>query len=188
MSSSREKKKAPRVSNVKLSCSIDLLDGSAITLNKDVDKKRFSNFTVVRKKYVYIIFKRRKISEGYHVNITKVPSTAQIQASIDELSNIITNKFVVKSYKIENLTCSFDVGFNIPLMDVFDRVEKKSYVKKARFNPERFPGMFVTFESSTVLLFSSGKMVIIGANTFDSVDHSLKLIMSCLNEYKPVQI
>ena len=176
------------ISNIKLSCKIDLLDETTISLNKEADTRSHGNFTVVKKRYVYIIFKKRKNKQSYHVNITKVPSSAEIMSSIDQLSRIITNNFIVKSYNIENMTCSFDAGFNIPVIKVFDQLEKKSFVKKARFNPERFPGIFVTFEFNTILLFSSGKMVIIGANDMQSVEDSLDKILHFLKPYKALQI
>ena len=180
----QEKGELLTVSNVKLSCAIELLDGESIILNKEVNKKCYSNFTVVRKKYVYIIFKRRNKANVFHVNITKVPSIEQVKTSIEELNSIITNNFIVRSHKIENLTCSYDAGFNIPLIDAFDQIKQKSYVKKVRFNPERFPGMFVSFDSITLILFSSGKMVIIGAKNTENTLHCLKLIMTFLNQYK----
>lgn len=176
------------VSNIKLSCTINLLDEKTISLNKEVEKSFHGNFTVVRKKYIYTIFKRRENRDDYHVNITKVPSTSQIETSIEELSNIITNSFIVQSYKIDNMTCSFDAGCHIPLMGVFDDLKKESFVKRIRFNPERFPGMFVTFESNTILLFSSGKMVIIGAKNIHSVEDNVGKILHFLNHYKAAQV
>ena len=56
-----------------------------------------------------------------------------------------------------------------------------------RFNPERFPGMFVSLEASTILIFSTGRMIIIGAKTEDSAEHSLDLIMDFLKQYKSEQ-
>ena len=160
-----------------------------MTLHKEVNAKQFSNFTVVRHKYVYVIFRKKKNKKrrqhSYHVNITKVPSTAQIESAIVELSNVIASDFVVKSCRVENLTCSSDIGFAVPLLDAFDQLKEKSFVRKLRFNPERFPGMFVTLESNTVLLFSSGKIVIIGANNQDSVKLSIGLIKSVLDCFKP---
>ena len=46
-----------------------------------------------------------------------------------------------------------------------------------RFNPEQFPGMFVPLEANTILIFSTGRMIIIGAKTEDSAERSLDLIM-----------
>ncbi len=172
------------MTNIKLSCTIILADEGPLSLNKDVSQKVFSNFTVVRKQYVYTIFKTRGNNKSYHVNITKVPSRADIKISLSLLTDIISNRFSVQTWEINNLTCSFRAGFEIPLPDVFDKLRKESYVKKVRFNPERFPGMFVTFEANTVLIFSTGKMVIIGAKSEDAVKHSLDFIIDFLKQYK----
>ena len=180
----------PTVSNVKLSCSIDLLEGDRIVLNKDLKNTSHSNFTVVKKTYVYTIFKSRRNPKSYHVNITKIPCTEEIGPSIEELNSVITNDFVVTSYKVENLTYSLDVGYALPLMDIFELIKRESVdiVRKIRFNPERFPGMFVTLESGTVLVFSSGKMVIIGVNTAEKMRHGLNSILTLVQRYKPMQI
>ena len=184
-----DKKHELTVSNVKLSCTISLADGAPLALNKEVDVRHCRNFTVVRRKHVYIIFKKQGDDKSYHVNITKIPSAAQIQSSIDDLDGIIINSFAVTTWKVENLTCSLDAGFNIPLMHIFEPLQRKSFVKRLRFNPERFPGMFVTFESNTFLLFSSGKMVIIGADNEEGIRHNFRLLMPFLkDQYKEVQI
>ena len=44
--------------------------------------------------------------------------------------------------------------------------------------------MFVTFEANTVLIFSTGKMVIIGAKTEDAAEHSLGLVIDILKQYR----
>ena len=53
-----------------------------------------------------------------------------------------------------------------------------------RFNPERFPGMCVSLEANTILIFSTGRMIIIGAKTEDSAERSLDWIMDFLKQYK----
>ena len=85
---------------------------------------------------------------------------------------------------MENLTCSLNVGFKIPLMDVFEQITKEPFVKRVRLNPERFPGMFITLDFCTFLLFSSGKMIIIGASTIDNIQRGIQIIMTMLNPYK----
>ena len=44
--------------------------------------------------------------------------------------------------------------------------------------------MCVTFEANTVLIFSTGKMVIIGAKTEDAAKHSLGLVIIFLKQYR----
>ena len=57
------------MTNIKFSCTIILIDEGPLSLNKDVPRKVFSNFTVVRKQYVYTIFKTGKNDKSYHVNL-----------------------------------------------------------------------------------------------------------------------
>ena len=97
-----DNKRLVTVSNIKFSCTIILSDGGPLSLNKDVERKVFSNFTVVRKQYVYTIFKTRKNDKSYHVNITKVPSLADVEISLSLLTDIISNRFYVKTWEINN--------------------------------------------------------------------------------------
>ena len=76
-----DNKRLVTVTNIKFSCTIILIDGGPLSLNKDVARKVFSNFTVVRKQYIYTIFKTPK-NDKYHINITKVPSRADVEISL----------------------------------------------------------------------------------------------------------
>ena len=137
----------------------------------------------MRKKYIYTIFKTGNNDKTYHLNITKVPSREDIEISLSKLADIISNRFYMKKWKINNLTCSFHADFEIPLLDVFEKLQKKSFVKNA-INLERFPSMFVSLEANTILIFSTGRMIIIGAKTEDSAKRSLDLIMDFFKQYK----
>ena len=165
------------ISNIKISCIIAIKDTKLLLLNSD-DKgvKHFGNFAVVRRNnFVYSIFKKREKSAGeknnntvlYHINITKIPSSDQIASSIDNLKNIIENEYFVVAKQINNLTCTYDTGLSsISLLGLIEKVkEKVPSVKRVRFSPERFPGMFISFPNNTLLIFSSGKMVVIGGKS-----------------------
>ena len=52
---------------------------------------------VVRKKYVYTIFKTRNNDKTFHVNITKVPLREDIEISLSKLVDIISNCFYEKT-------------------------------------------------------------------------------------------
>ena len=103
----------------------------------------------------------------YHINITKIPSTDQIASSIDCLKNVIRNEYHVVAKEINNLTCSYDSKISpVPLLDLIKKVKKKiPSMKRVRFNPERFSGMFISFPNNTLLIFSSGKMIVIGGKS-----------------------
>ena len=162
---------------MKISCKINLSDQAPITLNKEVERRYYSNFIVIKSKYVYTVFKKKGKDPLYHVNITKIPSEKDVQLSMDHLCKIISNRFSILNYKIENITCSYDIGFNVPLIRIFDKLKAASFTAKVRFNPERFPGMFVNTGDNTVLLFSSGKMVVIGASKIENVKKSIQSIL-----------
>ena len=190
------------ISNIKISCIIAIKDANILILNSDEkDVKHFGNFVVVRRNnFVYSIFKKKEKSareknEGkngsntvlYHINITKIPSTNQIASSIDSLKNVIRNEYVVVAKEINNLTCSYDSGMSpVPLLDLMKKVKKKiPSVKRVRFNPERFPGMFISFPSNTLLIFSSGKMVVIGGRSKQVNLQTIDEMINFLNARRP---
>ena len=45
------------------------------------------------------------------------------------------------------------------------RKEWEKRMREKMFNPERFPGMFISFPNNTLLIFSSRKMVVIGGGS-----------------------
>lgn len=171
------------ISNIKISCQIQLTEHACLTLNNEVKCKQFNNFVVIKSKYVYTIFKRKKNSQSYHVNITKIPSEKFIQSSMDELHKILQSPFLIKSYKKENITCTYDVGKKMPLILIYEKLREEKFVEKVKFNPERFPGMFIFTPNNTILLFSSGKMVIIGANKIKSVVDSIQSLLLFVDTY-----
>ena len=187
------------ISNIKISCVIAIKNANLLLLNSD-DKnvKYFGNFIVVRRNnFVYSIFKKRKQLAGeknkekkggntvlYHINITKIPSPEQIASSVDNLKNVIRNKYLVMTKIINNVTCTYDTKLSsIPLLDLIEELKEKiPSVKRVRFNPERFPGMFISFPDNTLLIFSSGKMVVIGGKSERVNLHSISKMVNFLND------
>ena len=192
------------ISNIKIGCIIAIKDANLLLLNShEKDVKHFGNFVVVkRENFVYSIFKKKKKeksagekNEGkndsnavlYHINITKIPSTNQIASSIDSLKNFIRNEYLVVAKEINNLTCSYDSGISlVPLLDLMKKVKKKiPFVKWVRFNPERFPGMFILFPNNTLLIFSSGKMVVISRRSEWINLQTIDEMVNFLNAQRP---
>ncbi len=193
------------ISNIKISCIIAIKDANLLLLNSDdKDIKYFGNFVVVRRNnFVYSIFKKKEKIGGrkkneeqkgsssnvvlYHVNITKIPSTDQIASSIDCLKNVIRSEYHVVAKKINNLTCSYDSKISpVPLLDLMKIVKKAiPSVKRVKFNPERFPGMFISFPSNTLLIFSSGKMIVIGGKNERVNLQTIEEMVNFLNVQRP---
>ena len=174
-----------KVSNIKISCSLHLDKNEPFFLNKDVKCTNYSNFTLVRNQFVYTFFKSKNNHSVYHVNITKIPSKKQVCQALNNIKNLVGAKFCLKNWRKENITCSLDIKRQIPLFSLYEPLQSQKFVKKLSFNPDRFPAMFVGTKHNTVLIFSTGKMVIIGGKSVKRALLSAKLIVNFLNLYKP---
>ena len=183
------------ISNVKLSCKVRMINNNNISFNRDISIKQYNNFSVIKTKYTYIIFTKTKNSRKFHVNITKIPSLDHVSKAIDELNIIINEDFSVENVKIENITCLHILNNNINLLKTFNNLnknqyengqdpEEKSIIIQARYNPEKFPGIFLKLRNCSVLIFSSGKLVVIGAT---SEEEAKKGIFSILNFLKSLE-
>ena len=173
-----------KLSNVKVSCLIELDKGEVFSVDEDrVDIKRCSNFIVAKRRFVYTIFKTKKSAERYHVNVTKIPSEKKINVALTDLVGVVKSKFRLLHWRKENITCAINTKRAIPLFEVFSPLEKQPYVRKLKFVPDRFPAMFVSMKQNTVLMFSTGKMVIIGGKTKNDALNSVTILINFLQRY-----
>ena len=183
------------VSNVKISCKVQILNADNISFNRDIPLKCYNNFCVIKTKYTYIIFTKSKINRKFHVNITKIPTLDHISKSIDELKNIINESFLVENLKIENITCLHVLNKNINLLDTFEIIKKKqqeenndskeeNIIIQVQYNPEKFPGIFLKLKNCSVLLFSSGKLVVIGSTSEEIAKNGIYFILNMLKVLK----
>ena len=183
-STSTPSKSDVKLSNVKLSCLIELDKGEVFSVEEDkADVKRCSNFIVAKRRFVYTIFKTKKSARKYHINVTKIPSEKKINAALANIKYVIHSKFQILQWRKENITCSVNTNRAIPLFQVFSPLEKQPYVKKLKFVPDRFPAMFVSMNQNTVLMFSTGKMVIIGGKSKNDALHSVTILINFLQRY-----
>ena len=163
------------INNVKLSCKLRLLQNDDVSFNTDNCLiKHYPNFCVIKSKFTYIIFtKKKKQANTFHVNITKIPNLFYVQEAITKLTKIIKEKHKIENEKIENLTCFYYKPQTINLRHVLNNFNMHTNINiiALRYRPEKFPGMFITLKNCTVLLFSNGKLVVIGAsNEADAKD------------------
>jgi len=78
-------------------------------------------------------------------------------------------------FEIENVVAT--VSVSIP-----EKMDLNSIVRKypdIEYNPERFPGIIIRFEKpkATVLMFSTGRMVITGMRTDDVVEEVVQVVI-----------
>ena len=82
------------------------------------------------------------------------------------------------NFKIQNIVCSCDLGFCISLQRLFMKNRKFCH-----YDPEVFPGLkYKVFEPTIVLLvFSSGKVVFIGAKSTDDINQVYENVYPVFN-------
>ena len=169
------------VNNVKVSCKLRLLQNNEISFNTDnCTIKYYPNFCVIKSKFTYIIFtKKKEQANNFHVNITKIPKLFYVQEAMSKLTEIINEKHVVENEKVENLTCYYYKPQTINLRHVLNNfnMHGNTNITALRYRPEKFPGMFINLKNCTVLLFSNGKLVVIGAsNEVDAKNGILQIL------------
>ena len=156
------------IKNVKLSCKIRLLQDEDISFNTDnCLVKYYPNFCVIKSKFTFIVFTKKKEQDNtFHANITKISDLYYVTEAIEKLSTIIKENHVIEKVNNENLTCFYHVQQLINLRQVFEKFNNNNNINviALRYRPEKFPGMFITLKKCTVLLFSNGKIVAIGAS------------------------
>ena len=100
-----------------------------------------------------------------HCNVTKIKSLIDIPNALDELAQFLPNAKVEKE-SVDNITATTSLNTKINLNLLFLRL-KQSY--NVKYNIQKFPAIFVRYpvgESQvTLFIFSSGKVVCVGAKS-----------------------
>ena len=146
-----------KIANVKVSIKTSplFLD---IVLRKCEEKqlycKNYKNFLVIKDVFTYIIFKMNKNNEN-HINITKIPNLDSVAIAIASIQDI-TDCHVI-SQTIDNIIASTFIKKNLDLQSI------SKLFTNVKYNNEKFPGLFIKYKIGTVILFHSGKIVIVGS-------------------------
>ena len=174
------------INNVKLSCKIQLLHDDNISFHTDNCLiKYYPNFCVIKTKFTFIIFTKKKEKDNtFHVNITKIPNLYYVKEAIEKLSEIVKEKYVIKKEIIENLTCFYHKPQSINLRHILSNFYShlNDSIISLRYRPEKFPGMFITFKKCTILLFSNGKIVVIGASNEEDAKSGILQILELIHK------
>lgn len=145
-----------KITNIKLSLktSYVCLDSVRKQLsNKNI--RCYNNFIVLRDKYTYIIFKSRDLVTN-HINVTKIERFENVTESINNILSLL--QVIEQKRVIDNITVSLNLHkeINLNCLPDFSGIITKSY------NTEKFPGVFLKFDCGTIILFHTGKCIIIG--------------------------
>ena len=107
--------------------------------------------------YLLIPYQARQ-SNIYHVNITRIISLLEIERAIHLLQNLIDCQVFGK--KIDNIIATSGLNRQINLEKIFFESENSDF--RLKYNREKFPGIFLKSKFGTLILFHSGKIVILG--------------------------
>jgi TATA-box binding protein (TBP) (component of TFIID and TFIIIB) len=154
------------IRNVKLSVKIQSCPLDIVTerlREKVIPYKNFGNYVSFTKKFSFVVFKPS--SNGLtHINITKVPHLGKsVKRSLKVIKKLLKTKIV--SYKLDNIIATSDLGKKISLSKIAQTNDFK-----VLYNNERFPGLFIKFDEGTVILYHSGKVVIVGCKTVRRIE------------------
>jgi|YelNatPaOPRAMG01_1025707.scaffolds.fasta_scaffold20455_5 hypothetical protein len=129
--------------------------------------KRYNNFLVLQNKFTYIIFKNRKGSNT-HINVTKLRIFEDIKESQKFLFSNFLNRLNSNIIfdKIDNITASYDLKKNI---DIHQTIQNFKNLCEVRYNNETFPGVFLKHVCGTIIIFHSGKTILIGSKNITSL-------------------
>lgn len=158
-----------QITNIKVSLKINPLCLSSV--QKELESQNipftiYTNFIVVRKIFTYIIFKTGK-QKNNHINITKINSELAIKTAIEILQTILTN-IVIQKQTVDNITASVNLHKSILLThipNIYRRIDCT-----ISYNPEKFPGLFIKVKNGTIIIFHTGKCIIIGAKTINDIE------------------
>ena len=165
-----------RVTNIKLSAKLDkkfyLKELRRILSKEKIEATIKNNLLVIRHTYVYVLF-----SSG-HVNITGVRSMMLVQDSIKTLESILHLKNNIISITIDNISAAADVKKPVNL---YQLAQKNIQNVTIRFNLEKFPGLFFTTKHGTAIVFSSGKIIVIGVKQVVQAEECIEKLWRALH-------
>ena len=84
------------------------------------------------------------------------------------------------------MTCLYQSKAEIKLLTFYNHLKSNEdfEIIYKRYDPEKFPGVFLKVKKCSALVFSSGKIVIIGASSEEDAKQGIKIIFKLLKKYK----
>lgn len=98
-----------------------------------------------------------------------------IKNEVAEIGHIMGEEVALGSITTENVVVKSDVGCQLDIMKL------AAYSSKAKYEPSKFPGVIYTLRSKVkVLIFTSGKIILVGAKSENQAKSSMYKIHSML--------
>ena len=100
----------------------------------------------------------------------------------------------VDSFRVVMINSNFSLNYNINLMKTADHFEKYSDVFKMSFEPDRYSAVKVKFKPAedmkeiTTSIFSTGKIIITGAETLKEIAFAYNIINHHINDCPGIRV
>ena len=99
-----------------------------------------------------------------------------------------------KSFRVVMINSNFSLNYNINLMKTASHFEKYSDLFKVSFEPDRYSAVKIKFKPSedmkeiTTSIFSTGKIIITGAETLKEIAFAYNIINNHINENPQIRV
>ncbi len=106
----------------------------------------------------------------------------------------MTNTAPVESFRVVMINSNFSLNYNINLMQVSDWFEMYNDIFKVSFEPDRYSAVKIKFKPAhdmkeiTCSIFSTGKIIITGAETLKEIAFGYNIINQHINENPRIRV
>lgn len=103
-------------------------------------------------------------------------------------------KVPLDSFRVVMINSNFSLNYNINLMKVSDWFERYSDIFKVSFEPDRYSAVKIKFKPAhdmkeiTCSIFSTGKIIITGAETLKEIAFAYNIINQHINENSEIRV
>ena len=104
------------------------------------------------------------------------------------------NDTPVDSFRVVMINSNFSLNYNVNLMKVADWFEQSDDVFKVSFEPDRYSAVKIKFKPSqdmkeiTCSIFSTGKIIITGAETLKEIAFGYNIVNQHINENPEIRV
>ena len=105
------------------------------------------------------------------------------------------NQIPVDSFRVVMINSNFSLNYNINLIKTAQHFEKHPELfKEVSFEPDRYPGVKIKFKPAadmkqiTASIFSTGKIIITGAETLKEIAYGYNIVNHYINEEPSIRV
>ena len=150
------------VSNIKIAFTCDS-QGLQDFKNSCTIAKNYSNFSVLKLTFTYIIF-----WSAVYINVTKIKKKEDIEKARKEFETVSQISLHPKA-TIHNIFAHTKIELKSKSLKwIYDNIEFEN--SQVYFNTSFYPGLRIKSKNGTLIIFQSGKVTSLGSNSFSSLE------------------